>query len=98
MYKGLSKGIEEATLEHFNNGPSEIVLLEGGPDLLQKVVSVTGGDTDPKKCDEESIRYIFGEHFDRATSDGGIYHRNAAHRAKDPVEQKKDLDSFEQWL
>jgi nucleoside diphosphate kinase len=98
MYTDLPKSIEEETLRHFNSGQSEIILLKGGKNILQKIISVTGEDTNPEKCDEESIRYIFGEHFGRDLDDRKTYYRNAVHRAKDPQEQKEDLDKFEHWL
>ena len=98
MYKGLPEGIEEETLRHFNSGPSEIILVKGGPDILEKIVKVTGENTDPNKCDESSIRHLFGEHFMREASDGSKYSRNAVHRAKNQEEQKDDLKKFEPFF
>ena len=98
MYKDLSSGLQEETLKHFNTGPSEIVLLKGGDDLIKQITSVTGESTNPSECDEESIRYLFGEHFSRETESGDEYYRNAVHRAKDGEEQKGDLDKFEHLL
>ena len=98
MYKDLPHSIEEKTLEHFNEGPSEIILLEGGSDLLKKIEMVTGQSTNPNECNEESIRYIFGEHIGEKTEDGKTYYRNAIHRAKNSGEQKHDLDAFENLL
>ena len=65
MYKGLPEDIETETAKHFSIGPSDLILLRGGPDILEKIVSITGKETEPTKCDEESIRYLFGEHFGR---------------------------------
>ncbi len=98
MYKNLPKGIEEETLKHFNAGPSEIILVKGGPDILNKIIKVTGNNTNPNKCDDSSIRYIFGEHFMRETSDGSQYSRNAVHRGKNEEERKEDLDKFKPFL
>jgi len=98
MYKDLPKSIEEETLRHFNMGPSEIILVKGGDDTLKKVVEATGLDTNPDKCDKGTIRYMFGEHFGRDMDDGKIYYRNATHRAKNPKEQKEDLDKFKTML
>ncbi len=98
MYKDLPKGIEEETLKHFNSGPSEIILLKGGNDVLQKIVTLTGEKTDPNMCTEDSIRYLFGEHFMRETSDGNLYSRNAIHRAKTGDEQSDDLEKFKHFL
>lgn len=94
MYKDLPEDIKEETSKHFNVGPSEVILLKGGDDLLQKVISLTGEKTNPMECDEESIRYLFGERFGRETEDGKTYFRNAIHRAKNPEEQADDLHKF----
>lgn len=98
MYKDLPKGIEEETLRHFNEGPSELVLLEGGDEVLQKIVSLTGEKTNPAECDEKSIRYLFGDHFGHETADRKSYFRNAVHRAKDNGEKVEDLDKFESFF
>lgn len=94
MYKDLPEDIKEETVKHFSVGPSEVILLKGGDDLLQKVVSLTGEKTNPRECDQESIRYLFGEHFGRETDDGKTYFRNAIHRAKNIEEQDDDLRKF----
>jgi nucleoside diphosphate kinase len=98
MYQDLPTDIEAETLKHFNLGPSEIVLLKGDENLVGSVVEVTGLNTDPNQCDEQSIRYLFGEHFGRDTEECKTYFRNAVHRAKDSKEQKADLDKFEDFL
>ncbi len=98
MYKELPKTIEKETLRHFNAGPSEIVLVRGGDDVLKKVITVTGENTNPAQCDEQSIRYVFGEHVGRKTSDGRKYFRNAVHRSKDEKEQSEDLEKFKDLL
>lgn len=98
MYKDLPKGIEEETLRHFNEGASELVLLEGGSDILQKIILITGEKTNPAECDEKSIRYLFGDHFGHKTADDGVYFRNAIHRAKDKKEKTEDLDKFESFF
>lgn len=93
MYKDLPTGLEEETFKHFNSGPSEIVLLRGGEDLLQKIIALTGDKTNPEECDEKTIRYLFGEHFGRDT-ENGQYFRNAIHRASTKEEQIEDLEKF----
>lgn len=98
MYKDLPKDIEEETLKHFNIGPAEIILLKGGEDMLSKIIDITGEKTNPAECDDESIRYLFGEHVGRETWDGKTYFRNAIHRGKDAGERKEDLDKFEHLL
>jgi nucleoside diphosphate kinase len=94
MYKDLPAGIQEETIKHFNSGPAEIILVKGGENIVKDIVSLTGEKTDPRECSEDSIRYIFGEHFGRETDDSKKYFRNAIHRAKDENEQKEDLDKF----
>ncbi len=99
MYKDLPKGIEEETLRHFHSGPSEIILVNGGDDVLKKIVDATGLNTDPDKCDKGTIRYMFGEHFWRDTSDPDkLYIRNAAHRGKTKAEKEEDLKKFKTFL
>ncbi|MDR3558471.1 MAG: nucleoside-diphosphate kinase [Candidatus Pacebacteria bacterium] len=94
----MPKGIREETLKHFNSGPSEVILVNGGPDILNKIVKVTGEHTDPNRCDESSIRYAFGEHFMREANDGSQYSRNAVHRAKNGKERAEDLEKFKPLL
>lgn len=94
MYKDLPEDIKKETAKHFSAGPSEVILLKGGDDLIQKVISLTGEKTNPRECDEESIRYLFGEHLGRETDDGKTYFKNAIHRAKNPEEQRDDLRKF----
>ncbi|MDQ5968860.1 MAG: hypothetical protein QG579_17 [Patescibacteria group bacterium] len=94
MYKDLPTGIKGETIKHFNDGPSEIVLVRGGEDIIQNIISLTGEKTNPHECSRDSIRYIFGEHFGREVGDDKKYFRNAIHRAKDTNEQKDDLEKF----
>ncbi|MEI6238520.1 MAG: nucleoside-diphosphate kinase [bacterium] len=98
MYKNLPEGIEAETAKHFNSDSSEIILLEGGEDIVEKAVEITGKKTKPNECDPETIRAIFGENFLREAGDGSQYSRNAIHRAKDEVERKLDLEKFEHLL
>ena len=92
--KGFPPDIEEEVGKHLTSGPSEIVLLRGGNDIVRKFVEVAGLDTDPQKCDEESLRFLFGEHFIRETKDGGEYFRNAIHRPKNERERLGDPNEF----
>lgn len=98
MYKNMPEGIEKETVRHFNSGPSVLILVRGGKDVLDKIIDITGENTDPKKCNEESIRYLFGEHFDRETDDDRKYFRNAIHRAKNDEERVEDLKKLEHLL
>ena len=69
-------------------------MVKGGANIINDIVSLTGGKTNPHECSEDSIRYIFGEHFGREAGGGKKYFRNAIHRAKDGKEQKEDLEKF----
>ena len=42
MYKGLPEDIKVETAKHFSVGLSDLILLRGGPDILEKIVSITG--------------------------------------------------------
>lgn len=94
MYKDMPKDIEEQTIRHFSEGPSEILLVKGGENIIDDIVSLTGEKTNPSECSKDSIRFIFGEHFGRDTEEGRMYRRNAVHRAKDEKEQREDLKKF----
>ena len=94
MYKDLPVGIQRETIKHFSSGPAEIILVKGGENIIQDIVSLTGEKTNPRECSEDSIRYIFGEHFGREAGDDKKYFRNAIHRAKDQKEQEEDLEKF----
>lgn len=94
MYPDLGEGLKEQTVQHFSEGPSEVLLIRGGEDLVRKLVEVTGTHTNPAECTEDTVRNLFGEHFAREASDGASYYRNAVHRAKNSEEQRSDLEKF----
>lgn len=98
MYKDLPEGIEEETLKHFNDGLSEIILLQGGDGVIDKIVCATGEYTDPNKCEVGTVRYKYGEHFKRDAGEDIQYMRNAIHRPKDEEERVKDLEKFETFF
>lgn len=98
MYVGYSNDINDATGEHFASGPCEIILVDGGPDVIEKLVEVTGDKTDPSKCEPKTIRHDFGDHKGFETVTGYKYSPNAIHRAKNEEERKRDLDKFRQYL
>lgn len=98
MYVGLTEDINDATGEHFSSGPCEIILVDGGPDVIDKLVEVTGEKTDPAKCEPKTIRHDFGDHKAKKTSAGNPYSLNAIHRAKNEEERISDLDKFRQYL
>jgi nucleoside diphosphate kinase len=98
MYKGLPKGLEVETLKHFNSGPSDLILLRGGKDILEKIVTIVGTKTVPTECDEQSIRYLYGEHFSRDAGGDLKYSRNGAHRSMTQAERDEDLKKFESFF
>lgn len=95
LYQNLPQGIEEETVRHFNEGPAEVLLVRGGPNIVETLVSLTGDQTAPSQCSEDSIRYLFGEHFARkAGEDDGEYYRNAIHRPKNEEEKEDGLEKY----
>ena len=98
MYEkdSLPKPIEEATLEHFRSGPSEIVWVEGD-DVAKKLLEFIGLKTNPALCNPESIRFILGEHEPKELEEGLKYFYNAAHRPMNDEERVEDLKKFNQF-
>ncbi len=94
MYPDLSEGLKEQTVRHFNEGPADVLLVRGGADLVEILVALTGDHTNPARCDQDSIRYVFGDHVAREAGEGELYYRNAVHRGKDAQEQQEDLEKF----
>lgn len=88
------KGLQKEVLKRSAYGPS-VILEVKGDDLLKKLFLLTGENTDPNKCSEESIRYLFGEHTAIKTDDGDFY-PNAIHRPKNENEKERieDLENF----
>ena len=91
MYPDLSPEFKEATMKHYNEGLSGILILQGGEDVLQKIVSLTGENLKPDDNKDGTLRNMFGEHFSRKIADGAEYFRNAVHRPKTEEELKKFL-------
>lgn len=98
MYVGYSDAINDATGDHFASGPCEIILVDGGKEVINKLVEVAGDKTDPAKCEPDTIRYDFGNHKGVEISTGYKYSPNAIHRAKNEEERISDLDKFRQYL
>ncbi|MCL5782085.1 MAG: hypothetical protein M1459_01865, partial [Patescibacteria group bacterium] len=91
--RGMSPEIEDATLRHLLSGDSEIVLVRGEK-VLPTLRKVVGDKTNPNMCNEDTVRYIFGDHNPEKLDAGATYFRNAAHRPTDLEEQKKDKINF----
>jgi nucleoside diphosphate kinase len=91
----IPKEIQEETLKHFNEGRSEVVLVKGDADIIQKVLAETGMKTNPALCEDDTIRYIYGDHVPVELGNGLKYFRNAIHRPKNEGEAKKDLENFQ---
>lgn len=95
LYHDLPPSIEAETVKHFNEGPAEVLLIRGGPDMVEALVSLTGKKTAPSQCSEKSIRNLFGEHFARkAGENDSEYYRNAIHRPKNNEEKKDGLEKY----
>jgi nucleoside diphosphate kinase len=99
MYKDLPDPIKFETAKHFSQGPSTILLLTGDENLLTKILKITGQETQPGKCDIDSIRYMFGDHDGSDMPQiGKKYFKNAIHRGKNPAEISEDLDKFKTFI
>lgn len=90
--------IKKETGRYLATEPSEIIFIKGGEDIVEKLKSVTGEDTDPNKSNPDSIRAIFGEHSPRQTDEGKKFFRNAIHRPANEEERKSDLEQFRDIL
>ena len=97
MYPNIPAPIMEATLKHLMSGPCEIVLVKGG-NVVNTLIGSVGAKTSPALCEPDTIRFIYGTHMAEELREGYKYWRNAAHRAKDEVERKCDLEKFKPFL
>lgn len=97
MYPGIPEPIMEATLKHLTGGPCEIVLVKG-ENVINTLVGGVGAKTPPALCEPDTIRFVYGTHMVEELREGYKYWRNAAHRAKDEVERKDDLEKFKPFL
>jgi nucleoside diphosphate kinase len=93
----LPKPIAEATSRHFQSGPSEIILVKGD-DVVQKLLHSIGLKTNPALCEEDTIRYIYGDHVPEELEGGLKYFRNAAHRPMNEKEAVDDLEKFKEII
>ena len=84
----------KATMHHFLAGPSEILIVKGGLDILSKLLNTVGLKTNPALCDPESIRFIYGNHIPEELGKGLQYYQNAAHRPTNQEEADRDLNLF----
>jgi nucleoside diphosphate kinase len=72
--------------------------LVKGDDVAQKLLKLIGLKTSPSKCDEDTIRYIFGNHTPEKLAGGLEYYKNAAHRPMNETEADEDLKKFRPLL
>ena len=93
----LPKPIIEATAKHFSSGPSEIILVKGD-NVVQKLLQVIGLKTNPALCEEDTVRYMYGDHVPEELEQGLKYYRNAAHRSSNEAEAVADVKKFKQIL
>jgi nucleoside diphosphate kinase len=98
MYRNMPAQIQFENAKHFSQGPSTVLMLEGDNGLIDKVVSIIGKNTKPGECDEDSLRYLFGEHDGHQMAEGGQYFRNAIHRGKNSDEVRDDLEKFKTFF
>ena len=93
----LPKPIAEATAKHFLSGSSEIVLVRGD-NVVNKLLNLVGVKTNPALCEEDTIRYIYGDHVPEELGEGLKYFRNAAHRPTNTNEAVADLKKFKNLI
>ncbi len=94
-----NRGAQFESAKHFLQGPSTILLLRGDKNIIDKVIKITGLDREPAKCDEDSIRYLFGEHTGYPMAGlNDVYYRNAIHRGKNTEEVNSDKQKFSKLL
>jgi nucleoside diphosphate kinase len=93
----LPKPVAEATARHFLSGSSEIILVKGD-NVVNKLLNLVGLKTNPALCEEDTIRYIYGDHVPEELGEGLKYFRNAAHRPTNTDEAMADLKKFKDLI
>ena len=99
MYpSNMPKPIIEATKRHMLSGPSEIVLVKGGDDVIETLLKAVGATFRPTQCDPDTIRFIYGSHIPEEIEEGYRYWKNAAHRSMTNMEAKEDINKFSKFF
>ncbi len=75
----------------------EIGIVRGN-NALQRLVIVSGKETNPILCEENTIRRIFGWSNRILLAEGYYFYGNVIHRPKNPQELKRDLAIARQFL
>jgi nucleoside diphosphate kinase len=89
--KSLYGHVEEKVMEKLTrqlSGKTVMVVAVEGADAVARLVEITGASTAPAKCNERSIRFIFGSHTE------GCEYQNAVHRPTTRQEADHDLALF----
>ncbi|MEI8224016.1 MAG: TauD/TfdA family dioxygenase [bacterium] len=97
LYNEVSIEILNATLNHYLSGPSEILLVRG-EQAIDKIVTISGLETDPALCIPSTIRFRHGDHSPEDLGNGLKYYRNAIHRPKNQDEAKRDFNLFNELI
>lgn len=80
LYPKLDNKMIEIAIKHLTSGKSEIGLIEG-KEVFQVLLQIGGHSTSPDECEENTIRYIFGQH-EPILVGNYQYFLNAFHRTK----------------
>lgn len=83
LYADLDGDLWTATDSALRN-PVELGVVEG-EDAIEVMLELAGSETDPSKCDPNSIRFKYGTHLPTMINDTP-YYPNAIHRPKSSAE------------
>jgi nucleoside diphosphate kinase len=73
-------------------------LLVKGDNVVSKLLNLVGLKTNPALCEEDTIRYIYGDHIPEELGEGLEYFRNATHRPTNTNEAIDDLEKFKDLI
>lgn len=93
IYFDTTGDMLEAHVHFMCRDTSEVGIIEG-QNAIDKLIEISGSETDPKLCTSGTIRNIFGEQvgyrFGKA-----LYYKNAFHRSSNRAEAKNEVELFE---
>lgn len=91
LYPDLNDELRIITISMFNS-LIEIGLIKGDG-VIQRLLTTAGRETSPGNCDQESIRFLFGNHQPIILGQTK-YYANTIHRSKNLSEAEKDTKLF----
>ena len=93
IYPDLRDDMLNAHLKYLCNNISEVGIIEG-LNAINKLVEISGKDTNPNLCASGTIRNLFGMKLGCKIGNT-LYYKNAFHRSRNKDEAEIEVDLFD---